>query len=513
MNALWKSIMEIWRGLSMGQRITLFGTTLLTVAVMAVLVFWTQKPQLSLLYGGLDPQAASKITDELRDQKIPYEISGGGRAIYVPSSMVYDLRMKVAAKGILSAGASGNGVGFELFDKPTFGLSDFLQKANYYRALQGELARTISELQEVESARVLIVVPNDRLFAADKTEAKASVFLQLRNSSLGRQQINAIRFLVANGVEGLKANRVAIVDNSGNLLADPDGENGAGLTTTQLEVKKNLESLYTMKVQTMLDQVLGREQSVVRATIDMSFDNIQQTEERFDPTPVLRSQTLVVEESNTPTVTSGGAASVTSNVSTNDTSQVQSVANSNSKKQNTSSQYEVTKLVQNTLKGTGELKRISVAVFINEQSNKPFSDEDKTKVEKIVKGAIGYTQEGKGKRNDEVAIEKFPFAVVAADLAAKPAVNLPDKWGVWISWGGQIFLVLLALGLVFYFRRLLGDSHGAQLDTEISIEEILKGEETKARGAANAITVQEITKLIKENPGNMAQSLKTWLGP
>lgn len=516
-----RSIADIWKGLSTGQRTTLAGTVLLTISVMVGLIIWSQKPQLSLLYAGLDPSEAGKITDELRDQKITYEISQGGRAIYVPSQSVYDLRLKLASKGIPRGGANGGGVGFEIFDKPSFGLSDFLQKAQYYRALQGELARTISQMQEVESAKVFIVVPNDRLFTSDKTEAKASVFLQLRsNERMGKQQVNAVRFLVANGVEGLKPSRVTIMDNNGTVLAENEDNTAVGLSATQLEIRKSVETLYASKVQTMLDQVLGLGQSVVRVSVDMNFDTVQQTDEKFDPNAVVKTESTTTEDTATPVPQNSGQPGVVANTSTNASSQSATLM-STSKKQLANNQYEVGKTVLSTIKGVGDIRKVSVAVMVNKAEAAAGADGKTVErakpadIEAIVKTAVGYVQEGKGKRNDEITVKEVAFAAPPTTEEAKLAATTSVKETIaqYSPLGLQVLLVILALGLFMYFKSMLAGAKAERLRTTLSLEDIMSAEKRAQLESAGPkqVTVGELSKLIKENPANMAQSLKNWL--
>ena len=180
------------------------------------------------------------------------------------------MRMQLAAKGI----PKGDGVGFEIFDKPNFGISDFVQRANYLRAVQGELARTISQLDEVEAARVMIVMPENRLLLDNQKKPTASVFVRVRgNTQLPPSAVNSIRFLVANSVEGLQANRRTVVDNRGNVLSEnTENDSVAGLTTGQLGVRRSLEQYLAKKAETMLEKVLGPGQAVVRVSAEINFD-------------------------------------------------------------------------------------------------------------------------------------------------------------------------------------------------------------------------------------------------
>ena len=190
----------------------------------------------------------------------------------VPQDKVYAMRMQLAGKGI----PQGDGVGFEIFDKPNFGITDFVQRANYLRALQGELARTISQIDEVEAARVMIVLPENRLLLDKDKYPTASVFVRVRgNSALQPQSINSIRFLVANSVEGLKPNHVTVVDNLGNALSEnSDDDSLAGLTSSQLAARRNLEQYLAKKAQDMLEKVLGPGQAIVRVSAEINYDTL-----------------------------------------------------------------------------------------------------------------------------------------------------------------------------------------------------------------------------------------------
>src|ERR1700677_3143140 len=253
MEEIKKNIAALWKGLSPSRKLSIVASFALSLALLGGVVYLASMPRLTLLYGGLAPAEAQKIVEYLDSKKIQYDVSDGGRTIMVPAAQVYSVRMGLASQGVPTNADSG--VGFELFDKPTFGMSDFMQRANYYRALQGELARTIRQLDEVSNARVLIVVPEDKLFGQDHEEAKASVFIQLQpGRSLTDSQVRAIRFLVANGVEGLQPERVAVIDSSGRAMADSDSSSSAtdgGVSDKQRQVRADLENYLQDKAQSM----------------------------------------------------------------------------------------------------------------------------------------------------------------------------------------------------------------------------------------------------------------------
>src|SRR5437660_1150868 len=207
-----QQLAAIWKQLGLNQRLSVVLAGTVVVVGLLSLAFWSSRADYTLLYGKLDEAEAAKVVAALDEAKVPYKISRGGGSISVPSDKVYTIRMQLAAKGI----PRSDGVGFEIFDKPNFGISDFVQRANYLRAVQGELARTIAQVDAVESARVMIVMPENRLFLDNQKRPTASVFVRVRgNGALPGQTVNAIRFLVANAVEGLSATNVSVVDNQG----------------------------------------------------------------------------------------------------------------------------------------------------------------------------------------------------------------------------------------------------------------------------------------------------------
>ncbi|HCV42271.1 MAG TPA: flagellar M-ring protein FliF, partial [Bacteroidetes bacterium] len=202
--------------LSIGQKIMLVGVTLASIAAIVALITVVNRPSYGMLFSNLRPEDASKIVEKLKERSVPYTLDDGGKTILVPKQQVYDLRLSLAGEGLPQSSV----IGYEIFDRTNLGVSDFVQKVNYRRALEGELARTILELEEVEGARVHIVVPEKALFKDDEKAATASVVLKLRSGKpLKRETVQGIAHLVASSVEGLETNNVTIVDSRGSLLS------------------------------------------------------------------------------------------------------------------------------------------------------------------------------------------------------------------------------------------------------------------------------------------------------
>jgi flagellar M-ring protein FliF len=537
MDEIKKNLLALWKGLSAQRRVSLIGSFILSAAVLSAVVYLASKPRLTLLYGGLAPAEAAKVVEYLDSKKIVYEVSDGGRAVMVPAQEVYSARMGLASQGIPTM--SDSGVGFELFDKPTFGESDFMQRANYYRALQGELARTIKQLDEVQNARVLIVVPEDKLFGQDHQEAKASVFVQLQpGRTLGASQTQAIRFLVANGVEGLQPERVAVIDSTGRAIADSDDSAAGGdgqVTDKQRQARADLEHYLEGKAQSMLDQVLGPGQAVVRVASEIDYSQLQETSERYDPkNSTIQTETSTTESSTTQSQGGGGGAGVSANASSPDSSGKEDEV----KKETTSNAYQVGKVVDSKTVGAGAIKRLTVALMLNERKPAtpgakpvPRTPQEIASLENIVKAAVGFT--ANDTRQDMISTQEIAFADMFDDTTPVEKKSMVQQVNGYLPYVTQGCLVLLALGILLYFHSSMSSpKKGAETDPD-SFEVLLNNYTLQTNGtgmngnghapagrangtnghhaAGTVLTPTELSRLIRENPDNASQALKAWL--
>jgi flagellar M-ring protein FliF len=532
MEDIQKNLLALWKGLSSQRKVSLIATFLLSLAVLSAVVYFASKPRLTLLYGGMAPAEAAKVVEYLESKKITYDVSDGGRAIMVPADQVYSVRLGLASQGIPTM--SDGGVGFELFDKPTFGESDFMQRANYYRALQGELSRTIRQLDEVSNARVLIVVPEDKLFGQDHQVAKASVFIQLQpGRSLSDSQVRSIRFLVANGVEGLQPERVAVIDSSGRAMAESDSSTSADgqFSDKQRQARADLEHYLEEKAQSMLDQVLGPGQAVVRVASEIDYSQVQETSEKYDPkNSALRSETTTTDSSTTHTDDGGGSSGASAGSSSDSSGK-----ENDQKKENASNTYEVGKVVESRIGAAGAIKRLTVALMLNERKPvaggkaTPRTPQEITSIENIVKAAVGFTQSDT--RQDMIQSQEVPFADIFDETAAAaPKKSLAQQVNGYLPYVTQGCLVLLAIGILLYFRSLASSSSSKSTQEPDTFEALLSSYQSHANGngtvplvrtngngngnghAPNAIlTPVELSRLIRENPDNASQALKQWL--
>jgi flagellar M-ring protein FliF len=516
---LGQQLQGIWKQLGLNQRISIFMATAVVFIGLGAMAFWSSHPDFALLYGKLDDGEAAKIIAALDESKIPYQIRGG--SIYVPSDKVYQVRMQMAGKGI----PRGEGVGFEIFDKANFGISDFVQRANYTRAVQGELARTISQLDQIESARVMIVMPENRLVIDNGRKPTASVFVRVRgNAQLPAAAVNSIRFLVADSVEGLQVNNVSVVDNLGNVLsANEDADSVAGLSNNQLTARRNFEQYLTKKAQGMLEQVLGAGQAVVRVSTDLNWDTITRTEEKFDPDgQVVRTSTINDENSDTSTPNGGGPPGASANSSETNTNATASapVNRSHTTKKVTNNEYEINKMTSNIVQAAGGIKRLSAAVFIAQRFEGkgadrkavPRGEDEMNKIRRIVQNALGVEDTGDATHTNEIALEEMAFNLQPTEELTQQ-MDQQEKRQFWFDMAQKALYPALAAIVLFLFWRLWR----ATAKDEVPI--VLPALNGNGNGNGNGhrkpgqgvVTVEVLNQLIRENPANMTQAVRSWL--
>ncbi len=517
-----RQLQGIWKELGANQRVSVVLATVVLMAGMAGVAWWSSRADYSLLYGRLGDGEAAKVIAALDDAKVPYKVGAGGSSILVPSDKVHVVRMQLAGKGIPR---SGDGVGFEIFDKATFGISDFVQRANYIRALQGELARTITQIDQVESARVMVVLPENRLLIDKDKHATASVFVRLRdNSQLPPQAVNSIRFLVANSVEGLKPNFVSIVDNMGNVLSENvENDSMVGLTATQLDARRNLEQYLAKKTEGMLEKVLGPGQAIVRVAADINFDTITRTEEKFDPDgQVIKTQTKDESSEDSTTANNNEAVGVSANTPspTNATNAVASapVTNTKNKKTTGTTEYEVSKSTSNILQAAGGLKHLTAAVTVAARFEGTGADrkmvartpDEMDKLKRLVASVLGTDTT----RGDQITVEELAFN---DQLATEVSRNLEtqERRDLWWSVGRNVGYPALALAVLVVFFRMFKRTSSEELPLGVPVGRLSmhtgRNGHRSAGSSADTVTVEVLNRLIKENPQNMTQAIRSWL--
>lgn len=387
-------LLGIFNKLAPQQKILMGAVTVVALILLGFLFTVLNQPSYSVLFSNLSEEDASKVVEHLTSQKIQYNLKDNGHTIEVQEDKLYETRLQLAGKGIPSSGI----VGYEIFDKTTMGMSEFMQKLNFKRAIEGELARTISQQEGVQGARVQIVVPQRSLFRNEEKEASASVVLKLKNGyELQKESINAIINLVASSVEGLSRNKVTLIDNKGNLLSQVNDENDMGFTTSrQYEIKQNIEKYLANKAQSLLDNVLGYGNSIVQVNADLDFDQVEKQMETFDPESQVAISEQVLKTSNNGINMTDSTAQLSQNSTTN---------------------YEISKTIEKVVAGVGNVKRLTVATVINDIKKEvkqgdevkyiyePRSQEQIKKLEVLLQNAVGINLE----RGDQFSIVNIPF--------------------------------------------------------------------------------------------------------
>jgi len=540
----------VFQKFSKVQQIAIISAAVAILLSIIVLVYWANKPVYKILFANLSQEDAAEVVAKLKAKKIPYNLKDSGKTIEVPAKDVYETRIELAKEGI----PKGGGVGFELFDKTSFGITEFAQNVNYQRALQGELSRTISTLEEVEEARVHLTLPKDKLFITEDGEAKAAVVLKLkRGETLNRDKVKAIASLVVGAVKGLKIQNVQIVDTQGNLLSESLNEENLPYvkTQTQLEYQKKVEKIISSKINSLLATTLGENNAVAQVTAEIDFDKKEINKEEFDQNPVLRSsQTIEIESKNTPN-TPQGQPGVEPNLAEPNIQQngVNSTYTKNEETQN----FEIGRTVTKEEKSIGSIKRLTIAVVVNDKAEivkegkkevtkyVPRTKEELDKIKGLVAKAAGFDE----KRGDQIEVTNVSFdtsQMSESKLLEKEKMN---ELIIQIS----KYVMVLVMFLLFYFlvirpiMKKLGDIKetksgelaavgdiplkGANVDLQLddsvkfpkTLEELEREIESELDEKVSVdvgtvktkVMVKKIEEAVKEDPEMIANLIKTWL--
>ncbi|MBU1568437.1 MAG: flagellar M-ring protein FliF [Proteobacteria bacterium] len=405
-----KNLMTLVQEWPLSRKIATAAVLLIALILSVILVIQARTADQQLLYANLSMNDAGSVTSWLKNQKIEYSLQRDGKDIWVSADKLYQTRLELAANGL----PSGGGIGFEVFDKQSFALSDYVQKVNYTRALQGELARTITSLAPVETTRVHLALPEKRIFKSQQKDATASVIVTLiPGKSLEKQQVQGIIHLVAGSVADLEPANVKVIDANGIVL---DGQNqgtdeslvSLDTLTFQREVEHNLE----MRAQDLLDKTMGKDNAMVRVSATLDFSKVEKTQELFNADdPVVRSEQVNQESSGADTT--GGVPGVQSNLQGNEFQQ--GASSQPSSKNSRTTNYEISKTISKVINPIGTINKLSVSVLVADKvkqddgttpaSTTPRSPEELKSIENMVASAIGLALD----RGDMINVLSMPF--------------------------------------------------------------------------------------------------------
>lgn len=508
MNAVLESFKKLWGELGVSQRLSLGFGVLIVIFAMTGLLMWSSKPSFGLLYGRVDPKQMSEIVEHLESNGIDYRLEQGGSAVFVPKEMINRARLTLASSGLPSG---GNAVGFEIFDRTNFGISDFIQRTNYTRAIQGELARTISQMQGVRSARVMVVMPESKLLVTNqKARATASVFVET-SVPLERDGVNAIRFLVANAVDGLLVDDVAVVDQRGNMLtADMKDDPLLGAASGQLKFKQNIENYLSHKIEGLLGKMVGANNVVARVSVDLETETVTKRSQTYDPEgQVVRSQTQTEDSHLTSEVKSQGATPVGAGANA---PQVPAAGNPSNSTQDTRKNrtiaYEINQSTVESIKSPGDIRKMTAAVFIAMrlgEDGKPQlrSEDEMNRIKQMVANAIGTDVK---QNSSAITVEEVPFDASSLPILDK-GPTLVDNLFVWTDIFARLAPVGLGMVLLIVFFRLLKKAKTKEVTIEFIEEEPIP---VMPKRKKPPVTAEMLNHLIQEEPESISSTLKDW---
>ena len=501
---------ERFATLSQGQKVAALVLATVTIGSILAMSFWIKTPDLQLLYANLSEQDASAIVDNLKSQKIPYELSNQGKTIRVPANQVHEVRLKMASEGL----PEGSEVGLEIFDKTSLGMTDFIQKLNFQRALQGELSRTIKTLDAVDHARVHLVIPKQTLFIREKPKGKASVTIKTKAGKfLNESQVQGIVHLVSASVEGITADNVVVVDVKGNLLSGSQEMNaGAARSSSNYQHKRRVEQELEKNILAMLEDALGQGMVIARVTADLDFEKNDQTEEIYDPDSAVVRSSQTASESVVGATPTGGVIGVQAQLPAGQNEGGTGTSGQPSKrdKNNQVQNFEINKITRVVSKPTGTVKKLSVAVMINgimaendagDEEYQARTQEEMDKYTQIVQSAVGYNQE----RGDQIKVENIQFDRSVEqqrlqDLEREKNIDLAFQVGKYIL--GLIFVIL------FYTRAI--KPMITWITTSVEDKEEAAAEEVTEEGRSDAqLAEEEEMKRLEETLLNSAEMRKS----
>ncbi|RZL35441.1 MAG: flagellar basal body M-ring protein FliF, partial [Rubrivivax sp.] len=458
-------------GLPLRSKVTMGAGLLALAGAVLAITLWSSQGDYRPLYSGLADKDGGEIIGALSALQVPYKHEAGG-TILVPAGQVYELRMKLAAQGLPKSGggAGGNAPGFELMDKSSIGQTQFAERMNFQRGLQGELARTITSMPDVADARVHLAIPQQNGFFREQQKPSASVFLTMRGGrTLDRNQIASIVHLVSNAVPELHPKAVSVSDQTGTLSqsgADPV----TGLDTQQLQYKQQVEAGYNKRIFELLEPVVGRDNLRATVTADVDFSQTEATAEEYRPNQGANAQAAVrssqSNESNNanaglPTGVPGAATNqppVPATAPVNGASAPLQAAqggagNGNSRREQVTN-YELDKTVRVTRGSVGNVKRLNAAIVVNHRTitdakgkttQQPVSADEITRLTDLVKEAMGFSAE----RGDSVKVISAPFVVDKVEPTDVPMWKQP--WLLDIARSAIVPLAFVAIALIAVF--------------------------------------------------------------
>jgi flagellar M-ring protein FliF len=453
--------------LSVQQKMGLGAGVAALIALIVGAWIWGQTPDYRVLYSNLSDRDGGAIIDSLQQLNIPYKFAEGGGALMIPANQVHEARLKLAAQGLPKGGT----VGFELMENQKFGITQFAEQVNYQRALEGELARSVQTIGAVAAARVHLAIPKPSVFIKEQQKPSASVVLTMHGGRLlDSTQVSAIVHLISSSVPDLAAKNVTVVDQDGTLLSATQGENGTGMDAKQVQYVQQIEQNYIKRIEDILTPLYGANNIRAQVTANIDFARTEQTAEIYKPNQnpadsSIRSQQNVETLNGSGLSASGVPGALSNQPPVPATAPIVSPAApapgdpaneaklDNLHKESTVN-YEVDRTISHTVMPVGMVKRLSVAVVVNNHkvtdpkgkvSFKPLSDAEKTQIDNLVKDAVGFDSS----RGDSLNVQNAAFNDDKEVAAEVPLWQQPEMIELAKQLAKYLLIAVVMLIVVF----------------------------------------------------------------
>lgn len=509
-----KTIVDVIAAWSLARKLSLAGVAVVSILLFSLIIMQARVAEYSLLFANLPSRDAAEVVQWLKDRRISYRLEGGGNMIMIPANQVYEVRLELAGTGLADAG-----VGFEIFDTQSFSMTDFTQKVNYRRALQGELTRTITSLAPVEAARLHLALPEKRLFREQQQPATASVIVKLvPGRTLKESQVQGIVHLVAGSVEGLDPEHVTVVDANGRTLSNNrDNEAPGPATPGMLGFQQTIESRLEHRAQTLLERALGIGNALVKVNAMIDFDQRERVEEALNPRGAVVVSEQTMTEQGGQQIT-GGVPGVVANLEEGPGT----VTNIPASRTEEIVNYELSKVVSKTVQSVGSVQNLSVSVLVADRVTPggpgeapvttPRTAQEIQELELMVRSALGINDA----RGDVISVVSMPFESSFVDMTL-PEPSAIDRVYPLLPVIRYALLALAALMVYLLFlrplvRTLRGASEQTQpMKTVEELENELRGQESRTLLGGPGDPLAQIRQEVLGGDMLPVQVVKNWI--
>jgi len=513
MKERFEKLNELWGQLPASRKLGLSAALIGIIGLSIGILSWSGgSSDMRVLVSGADAKDLGEVVDVLKSNQVPFEYSESGDTILVPEEKRAAMRMELAMKGLPKSGD----VGFEIFDEGNFGISDFVQRTNHTRAIQGELARTITMMDAIRSAKVFVVKPENNLLLSEDPNDRpsASVYVDTGGNTLDKPNVNAIQFLVARAVKGVNKSNVAVMDNQGNLLSDEADTDGvAGVAGQMMKAYQAQERRLEQKIETMLARIVGKDKVVARVSVNLDTKSSTLLDEKFDPDgQVPRTQTTDKDSATTvetqPQNTATGMGANIPNVSQDASSDDPIMAQSDEKRESKTTDFEISRTLNETVQEPGAIIGRSAAVLIA-KGDAPRTAAEIESIHGAVVNAIGarFDQSDLATHVTVHEVEFQPSYAGPTGETLNQFQHILDTYGPHLK---NLLGIVLALAIFFVFLRMLKKFKPSEAEVQV-LDEDDQQMLTGTRSLGSGLTPELLNDLIQEKPDNVSTALRKYL--